>query len=167
MLQRAPTVVRSDVAEISLGNGRVAIIDSVDLPLVSECAWRAQKGKSGTYYAAANGGKLLHRVLLGSPKGLLVDHENGDGLDNRRSNLRVCNNAENTRNQRKRLGVTSKFKGVTSRHGQWVAAIQKNGRKVHLGSYTSEELAAKQYDRAARLMFGRFAKTNEMLGLLQ
>lgn len=166
MLQRTPTVVRSDVAEISLGNGRVAVVDLADLPLVEARKWRAQPGKGTTLYAAS-AGTLMHRVILGLPKGMFVDHIDGDGLNNRRSNLRLCNNAQNTQNQRKRSGLSSRFKGVhRTKEGHWGAAIEKNGRSVYLGVYAQEELAAKQYDRAARLMFGQFAKTNEMLGLL-
>lgn len=169
MIERQPPVERSPgIFEIDLGCGRVALVDAADMPLVMDRAWRAQKGKAGTYYAASNRGVLMHRVIMGNPRGVHVDHVNCDGLDNRRSNLRTCSNAQNTQNQRKRKNTSSRFKGVSRTNvGTWVAQIEKNGRTVKLGHYTDEVIAAKQYDRAARLMFGRFARTNEMLGLLE
>jgi hypothetical protein len=92
-----------------------------------------------------------------------VDHVNGDGLDNRRSNLRVCTHAENARNQSSRTRMsTSRFRGVVwaKDRRKWRAMIGDNGRTVHLGNFTDEIEAAQAYDRAAREMYGAFARLN-------
>ena len=126
----------------------------------------------------------MHREIINPPQGKEVDHRNSNGLDNRRENLRVCSHMENTRSRRKELGdrVTSRFKGVSTRihtkrvivnhcckrivrHTAYEATIKVDGGTVRLGQFDDEERAARQYDRAARVMFGEFALTNEMLGL--
>ena len=107
----------------------------------------------------------MHRVILGLEQGTLCDHRNHDGLDNRRQNLRPCNDSQNAGNKRKHLGASSQLKGVdwhkSSR--KWRAQIRINGRSKHLGCFTSETAAAAAYDRAALIHFGEFALTNGML----
>lgn len=88
-----------------------------------------------------------------------VDHANGDGLDCRRSNLRVASHAENVRNARSRKG-TSKFKGVSFSKGGWRAALRVNYKTVHLGRFETEEEAAVAHDEAARRLHGAFARLN-------
>ena len=153
---------------IPIGRGLSALVDAGDAELVAGKKWHAVPGKRGTYYAQSSDGTLLHRVIAEARRGVLVDHIDGDGLNNCRNNLRLCSNSQNMANQRAREGTSSRFKGVTlrKRSGRWSVTIEKNGRFAYLGEYTDECAAARQYDRAARLMFGRFAKTNEMLGLL-
>lgn len=104
----------------------------------------------------------LHRILIGAFPGEVVDHINGDTLDNRLRNLRICTNAENARNSRKRAGSGSQFKGVTRIKGtnRWRAQIMVNGQKRNLGSFRDEESAAKCYDAKARELHGEFAKCN-------
>lgn len=170
MVQTPQSRITQPAPELSvfkIADGRAdVLIDEEDIPLVSDLRWNLMKAK-GTFYAVAGRGILMHRVILSAPKGVFVDHDNHDGLDNRRFNLRPCNNAQNMMNRVKSSGKTSVFKGVSwhRRAQRWCAAIQKEGKTVHLGSYTDETKAAMQYDRAARLMFGKFALTNEKLGL--
>ncbi|HYH39897.1 MAG TPA: HNH endonuclease [Azospirillum sp.] len=161
------------VVSIPLSRGMVATIDAADAALVAPHKWHAVM-RGGISYAATNmvvDGKkrpvLMHRFLLNAPTGTVVDHISGDGLDNRKSNLRICTAAENIRNQKARVGCTSRFKGVRYRAdtGKWSAEIQYQGKQIHLGTFVEEVAAARQYDRASRLMFGSFAKTNAMLGL--
>ena len=104
----------------------------------------------------------LHRVLIGAFPGEVVDHINGDTLDNRLRNLRVCTNAENVRNSRKRAGSGSQFKGVTRIKGtdRWRAQIMVNGQKRNLGSFRDEESAARCYDAKARELHGEYARCN-------
>jgi hypothetical protein len=104
----------------------------------------------------------LHRLLLGAAPGEICDHINGDTLDNRLRNLRICTNAENLRNTQRRAPHGSKFKGVTRIKGtdKWRAQIMKDGKKFNLGCFLSEEFAAKVYDAAARELFGEFARCN-------
>ncbi len=105
----------------------------------------------------------MHRLITRAPKGKVVDHENGDGLDNRRANLRVCDHRQNRRNhQRPRKGGASRFHGVGwwKRDQKWRAKISVDGRTIHLGYFADEEDAARAYDQAAREHFGEYASTN-------
>jgi hypothetical protein len=109
----------------------------------------------------------MHRLILQVAEGQVIDHVNGDGLDNRKSNLRACSHRENMRNRNKWLEYSSPFKGVFFGEEDllWRCEIKADGERLRLGRFASEHAAARQYDRAARLMFGRFARTNEALGL--
>lgn len=145
---------------------RVALIDDEDHERLSQRHWRLQAGKRGCFYAVTGRGLLMHREILVADDTQLVDHRNGDGLDNRRANLRVCTNAQNMMNQAKVRGA-SKFKGVVKRGTGWGAHIKHDGDLIWLGTFDSERSAAEQYDRAARALFGQFARTNAAMGLLQ
>jgi hypothetical protein len=105
---------------------------------------------------------MLHRVILGVLQGATVDHINGNGLDNRRINLRTCTTAENAHNQVPQVGGTSAFKGVCWNRAvrKWQAQIKHGGRKKYLGVFASEQDAAKAYDVAANKYFGAFARIN-------
>lgn len=165
----------SDIAcLVPLTKGLEALVSPQDFNLVREFKWVAAKG-GRTIYASrqvrSSDGKwftvLMHRLIMASPQGLLVDHINGNGLDNRRENLRLCSHAENIRNQQPQVGTSSRFKGVWMQRGKWAAMIEHNGDKITLGRFDCEERAARQYDRAARVFFGQFARTNEDLGLFE
>lgn len=98
---------------------------------------------------------------MGAAKNEEVDHINGDTLDNRRCNLRLCRRIQNARNVKKKSG-SSQYKGVTWLRWceRWMARITVNYRQIILGYFTDETKAAKAYDEAARKHFGEFAKTN-------
>jgi hypothetical protein len=102
----------------------------------------------------------IHRIILADAEE--VDHINGDGLDNRRMNLRASSRAENMRNTRKPRNNTSGFKGVCwdRDHARWRSYIQINGRLLYLGLFDDLEVAARAYDTAARAHFGAFAALN-------
>jgi hypothetical protein len=105
----------------------------------------------------------LHRAIINAPKGLYVDHINGDTLDNRRANLRIATNSQNQANRiRLKSGTSSRYRGVTWNKAsqKWQAGIKCNLKSTHLGLFESEEEAARAYDRAAREMFGSFARPN-------
>lgn len=108
----------------------------------------------------------ISRQIMAPDQGMVVDHINGNTMDNRRENLRVCTVAENVRNKRKFRG-TSKFKGVCwdKSRGKWLAIIGLNGKQKNLGRFKQEFDAAKAYDNAAEVMHGKFAATNKTLGL--
>jgi len=165
----------SDIAcLVPLTKGLEALVSPQDFDMVREFKWCATRGGRTSYASRqvrSSDGKwsvgLMHRLIMAPPQGLLVDHINGNGLDNRRENLRLCSHAENIRNQQSRLGTSSRFKGVWMHSGKWAAMIEHNGDKINLGRFDCEERAARQYDRAARVFFGRFARTNQDLGLFE
>lgn len=104
---------------------------------------------------------VLHRLLMDNPKGLDVDHINGDKADNRRANLRAVTRQQNIRNSGPRRRAASRYKGVTlHKRGKWNARIVVNGRNLHLGLFVAEEAAAKAYDAAALAHFGEYAWLN-------
>ncbi|GAG28472.1 unnamed protein product [marine sediment metagenome] len=104
----------------------------------------------------------MHRMILGVEKGVDVDHINGDGIDNRRFNLRACLRSENGRNRRLSKNNKSGYKGVcwNKSCNKWVAQIKYNYKEYSLGCFFCIIKAAKAYDKAAREYFGEFARTN-------
>jgi len=149
------------MAEIKLTKGCVALIDEEDLSLISEFKWCCVS-HGGHFYAATRNWKIsknkliyMHRIILDAPTGMDVDHINGNGLDNRRANLRLCTRSENCRNRRKSTSSPNQYKGVhfSKETGKWSAGIC-------LGSFNTEKEAALAYDEAARKIFGEFARVN-------
>jgi hypothetical protein len=105
----------------------------------------------------------MHRLVMNAPRGMEVDHINGDTLDNRKCNLRICSRSENLRNASLSGDSTSGFKGVWKKQTgrrQWVAAIYKEGKNRFLGSFASKEEAASRYDKEATRLYGNFARLN-------
>jgi len=150
---------RKRCAFIMLNNGRFALVDKQDLPLVSKWLWTFSNG-----YAIRRGEKTikLHRFIMGEPPNHL-DHRNRNKLDCRRKNLRPANKSQNAANTGKKNGrYTSTFKGVSwdKTRNLWIAQIRIDGKKQNLGRFTSEVKAAAAYNRAARTTFGEFAYFN-------
>jgi hypothetical protein len=144
--------------------------DYVSLNLGSHL-WRHQKGKCGVVYAKTYvKGKtvLLHRLIMGvvdSPRSVLVDHIDHNGLNNTKANLRVTNDEGNNRNSRKHQHKPSKsssrFKGVIKREsGKWRAEIRYSKTTKYLGQFLTEVEAAQAYNEAAIELFGEFAYLN-------
>jgi hypothetical protein len=157
------------------GLSMVAIVDDADFERVSERHWYVTKtNKHGVFYAVARIGprKLnrmiyMHRFILNAQPGQMVDHRNQNGLDNRRENLRFCNGTQSMGNTRPPCTNTTGFKGVTHHSGKyWTARIQFQHRNRHIGMFPTAIDAARAYDAKALELFGEFARTNAMLGLL-
>ena len=152
--------------KIPLTHGKVTVVDDDDYGRVSGFRWYARRSRN-TWYAMSHNaipGKLtgIHRLLLNAPDDLQVDHINGDGLDNRRGNLRLCTQNQNQHNRGKSGHNTSGYKGVhwDKWHGRWKAQIILDNRKIHLGYFDSPEDGADAYDNAARKYHGEFARVN-------
>jgi hypothetical protein len=143
------------------------LVDDEDADLISKYKWYLSPRKHTTYLQTHHyvDGKrctlYLHRLIIGAEQGQLVDHKNGNGLDNRRENLRFSTPSQNNMNQKGRSG-TSKYKGVSyhTKDKLWAARIKLNRRSTHLGYFKLEEDAAKAYDQAALEYFGEFARLN-------
>lgn len=167
--------IGSPYALIPLTQGKYAIVDAEDYKWLNQWKWHAVHYKN-TFYAARTAGKyphqhqvLMHREILNPPKGRETDHNNHNGLDNRKQNIRICTSQQNHQNQKAMIG-TSKFKGVSWQQGRiykgkqykgkWHAQICYNYKGIFLGSFDNEIDAAKAYDKKAKELFGRFAKLN-------
>lgn len=151
--------------EITLTQGRVALVDDEDFDWVSAWKWHARKSFGGFYAArtTSKGGKVfLHRAILKAPTGMYVDHINGDSLDNRRANLRLVTHQQNMMNRVLSSSNTSRFKGVywQNRGGRWIAKIKYNQKIRHIGTFLTEEDAARAYDTVARELFGDYGRFN-------
>ncbi len=160
---------KDGVGLVPLTQGHVAIVDAADYPMVIRKQWSVKPAEGGLLYAACSvpNGKTtttmtLHRFILEASDGELIDHQNSNGLDNRKSNIRLATPLENSRNSRKLRKAPSRFKGVSrdSKSAQWRAQIRFKGKQRHLALCDSEEDAATYYDVAAQILFGPFAYTN-------
>jgi len=104
----------------------------------------------------------MHREIIRAPEGLLVDHIDGNGLNNRKSNLRLCTHSQNTYNRRPNRNCSSRYKGISfhKMSKKWEVAICCKGKREHLGRFDDEVKAALAYDRKAKQLFGEFAYLN-------
>jgi hypothetical protein len=150
------------VKKILLSQGKVALVDDVDFECLNQYKWYVKK-ESQAYYACRHGSRKkeprpfyrMHRCITNAPKGMEVDHINGDGLDNRRSNLRIVTHRQNCQNQQYKK-ITSKYPGVCwhKASDKWAAAISINGKPKHLGLFKTELEAFEVYKRALNKLTG-------------
>jgi hypothetical protein len=152
---------------IRLTRGRVAIIDEQDYDLVKHYTWRFlkrkidEKGYAEAYYREVDTHKKvyvrMHNVIMNQ---LFIDHIDGDGLNNRRINLRPASTLQNHWNRGKSTRNTSGYKGVSwsKQKCKWVANIRLDGKQIHLGFFGAPEEAANAYNHAALTNHGEFAK---------
>ena len=162
-----PIRIQGQLAYVPLTQGYEAVIDAADVPLVDGFNWQAQV-HSHNVYAFRNDRTgprrrvvRMHRIIMGEPLGFEVDHKDSNGLNNRRSNLRVATTAQNQHNQRKRKDNTSGFKGVYRREnkGKWRARIMINGVRKDLGGYDTPEAAHDAYCEASAKYHKEFGRT--------
>lgn len=156
--------------EIQLTRGMVAMVDDEDFKQLNQFKWKANPGHS-TFYASRNiyvsKGKwrteIMHRVIMGvTDSKKMIDHRDHNGLNNQKSNLRVCTNKQNIYNTKSRKNSTSKYLGVSWKPSikRWHVMIQKDGKFKYLGVYKDEKLAALAYNKEAEILFGEFANLN-------
>lgn len=158
--------------EIETTRGYKALVDDIDFEFLSQFHWRYHRGYAvrGKYDKATEKRlwigmhqTVLERKLGHKPtKGQECDHRDCNRLNNTRNNLRLATHSQNMANIPKRLGKSSRFRGVSwyKRLGKWQTLIRINGKQVHIGLFNDEEAAARVYDQQALLVFGEFACLN-------
>jgi len=149
---------------LPLTRGKFAIVDDADYAKVKDLKWYAlpaYRGGQELWYAAREHNyttEYLHRRIMNAPKNLKVDHINGNGLDCRRSNMRLCTNKSNLRNKRGHANRKLSYKGIgkTKNASTYQAIVAGK----YIGRYKTEIEAAKAYNRTAKKMFGKYANLN-------
>jgi len=144
--------------------GYFMLVDSGDYDFIIQWKWKL--GRDGYARRTAKNGVgwkniKVHRLLLNAPIGVMVDHKNGNKLDNRRSNLRFCNKSQNTQNCPPRKNLKYGYKGIyKKRENYFVASIQLNGNRINRYGFRTPEEAAVGYNELAQKYFGEFANIN-------
>lgn len=158
------------IETITLTNGMKAIVDDCDYLRLNRWSWCFHPDGYAIRTIYENGKKTvrMHQELFEYvPAGCEIDHIDGNGLNNRRENLRIVTHQQNTFNQKPHQGSTSIYKGVSycTAKKKWRAQIMLNGSKYHLGFYEHEREAAKAYDAGAIILFGEHAWLNYPRGI--
>ena len=155
---------KDKMKKIPLSQGKFAIVDDDKFDWLNQWKWCVSKSGNSYYAKAWIGGKMIrmHRLILKAMCGQQVDHKNHNTLDNRITNIRLCNNSQNQQNSRKFKNGTNKYKGVHlfKLTGKWEVQICFNKARHHLGYFDSDVKAAKAYDAKAKQLFGEFAYCN-------
>lgn len=155
---------------IPLTQEKIAIVDAADFEWLSNWNWRVQWNKRGRCFYVVRSEYIgdqrtanvyMHRQILGCVGKEQADHRNRNALDNRRENLRRCDNSQNNMNRSKSPRNTTGFRGVTcEKNGKFSAYIQKENKHYNLGRFGSAKEAAQAYDAAAKKFHGEFANLN-------
>lgn len=144
-------------AYVPLTCGYETIIDLEDADKVNGFNWRAHKQLSNVYAVrevrlpcGKRTSLYVHRLVMGDPSGLVIDHINGDGLDNRKENLRAVRHQQNIHNTKPPKNNSSGYKGVSfdKTRNKWQAKITFNRKQLHLGRFDTIEEAVEAYDKA-------------------
>lgn len=153
--------VEGNIAFVQLTRGMEAVIDAEDIDIVNIRNWRIENFNN--MYAVAKIDKkrvYMHRLILSAMSGFVVDHIDGDTLNNRRSNLRIASTTENARNCKVQRNNTSGVKGVcwNKARGAWAARIKVSGKNIHLGYFSDLNDAAASYAKGSAMYHGEFGR---------
>lgn len=141
------------------------IIDDEDYDKIKNYRWNANyDNHKNSFRIKTASGLRLHRIIMNAKNGEYVDHIDGNILNNRKSNLRICTLAENNRNKSKsNKKMTSKYKGVTFQSGKYRVRIRYNNKYLSIGMFDTQDKAAIAYNIAALKYYGEFAKLNNVM----
>jgi hypothetical protein len=143
-----------------------ALVDDSDYAEINKDKWsKVKPGKGSTFYTIKGKGvnrRWMHFAIIGGEPGMEIDHKDGNGLNNQRSNLRLCTHAQNMQNRPMLRTNKSGYKGVSwaKCNNKWTSCIGVEGKTKHLGYFTCLLKAAKAYDKAAKKYYGEFASLN-------
>lgn len=143
--------------------GFTTLLDKSASHILNYGSWSIKKGAHSAIYVYSSKYGYLHRLVVGAKKGDVVDHINGDGLDNRIQNLRICSCKQNLQNQQKTTKkCSSSYKGVSfcKFTNKWRAYISANNKRLCLGRFDSEADAALAYNKKATALHGEYARLN-------
>lgn len=146
----------------SKGDNIYTLIDDDDFDIICNQRWYIN---SNNYALCEIGGKFiyLHRLIMNAQKGQIIDHIDGDGLNNQKSNLRFCSHSQNMCNRKSISNGSSRYLGVyLAKHKYYKVAIKVNKKQIYIGQYRDEKLAAKKYNEAAIKYHGVFARLNNI-----
>ena len=147
--------------------GKKVLIDEDDFPVISRLTWHIDSGYATTTFITNNKKTykiFMHRLILQSKRGYVVDHKNGNRLDNRKENLQYATHSQNSQNQKRKINKKSGFLGVEKvSQNSFRARLSLQGKKLNIGWFKSAKKAALAYDKAALVIFGRHALTNKKL----
>jgi hypothetical protein len=157
-----PQGIDENTYSIPLSKGQIALIDKEDLDKVKNYGWYATYDKIGkTFYATTrtHGTRIrMHRLILNAKEGQVVDHSDHNGLNNRKSNIRLCTQSQNCMNKRGQSNNSSGYKGVSyhKRKNKYQAMIMINRKQMYIGSFCTASEASEAYQKKAQELFGSF-----------
>lgn len=155
--------------EIPLTQGKVALVDDEDYEWLIKFKWHygAKYARISSQDVEMKSMSYMHRIIMKAPAGMLVDHANGDRLDNRKHNLRVCTKSQNEMNSIFQSNNKTGYKGVfwDQNRAKYRSEIGIDGKRVFLGRFDCKHEAARAYNTAAMKYHGEFARLNEPLAM--
>lgn len=146
------------IRDVQLTRGQRAVIEAADWPLIANRSWQASRRRDGKGWYAVSDGVKMHRLLMGAKAGDIVDHIDGDGLNNCRSNLRIGTQSGNCVNRKQTPGPH--LRGARPKKGLWQAYIKFSGKQRSLGYYATEREAHEAYLVEARRIHGDWMPTS-------
>jgi len=167
--------VEASMKKIKLYNGELTLVDDEDFERLNKFRWHLQGPKtkrtryvSRTIRIPPNSSQSIkmHREIMNAKKGQVVDHIDHNGLNNQKSNLRICTRFQNCHNRLPNRNATSEYKGVSKIRNKnfWIANISYNRKPYYLGIHRTEKEAALAYNKKAKALHGEFAYLNKIGG---